>query len=92
MKQFFGRMIIVAIVFVFFGLIGRFETTYKVNAKVIEINKGDNYISFEDETGNVFSIYYETGYTEGNKVKLILDNNFTEENREDDIIIKVKKY
>lgn len=84
------RFVIVLVVFVFFGLVGRFETVYTEEAKVISIDKEADEVLFQTEDGNVFAIYYEDGFTIGEVVKLVMDNNFTEETKEDDVILKVR--
>lgn len=91
MKRFFVNVIFVAIIVLFFGFVGRIESIYTIDAKIVEINRTENFISFKTKDGNVFDIYYEKGFTEGQKVKLVMDDNLTIENKEDDIILKVKR-
>ena len=91
MKRFFANVIFVAIIVLFFGFVGRIESIYTTDAKVVKINRTEDFISFEAEDGNIFDIYYEKGFTEGQRVKLVIDDNLTIEDKEDDIILKVKR-
>ena len=64
------------------------ETTYTRKATVTKVK--NNIILFEDNCGHVWEV---NGYdfSVGDKVKLIMDNNHTDFNINDDIIKKIKK-
>lgn len=72
------------------GIIGNIETHYTIEAEVIETNKYET--TFEDKRGELWIWENKTtdDFTKGEKVKLYMDNNFTNNKIKDDKIVKIK--
>lgn len=72
------------------GIVGRFETHYTIDAEVVEINKYE--ITFEDKRGElwIWENDNDNEFTKGDKVKLYMDNNFTDNTFKDDKIVRIK--
>ena len=69
------------------GVAGTIETHYYRTAEVVAIS-GDE-ITVTDTTDNEW-LFYGDGYTEGDKVKMLMFTNYTDNTIYDDEIVKVK--
>lgn len=89
MKKTIFYTIIMLFVFV---IVPVFADTYQHNysqiCKVYEVN--DTETVFIDPVGYLWSVE-DTDYTKGETVKVYFHDNFTDFNREDDVIKKVKR-
>lgn len=85
-KDGFNKMKIIAAVVAFFiglGCCGALESTYTRNAVVGYVSNG--IVSCYDESDNTWE-FYGDGFYVGQEVKLIMDNNHTENNIYDDFV------
>ena len=60
-----------------------FESHYSRIAKITNVH--NNIITVKDKTGNIWE-FKGKGFTKGNKIKLIFDNNNTDEREDDEIV------
>ena len=84
-KVILGIMVIAGFVFAMF-VCGKIANTYSVNGVVVKSDGEEVFVL--DETGEVFSYFGDE--EEGKEVKIIFDNNGTDDTRNDDVIIDVK--
>ena len=70
------------------GLANYIQHDYRMNAVVLEVN--DFETVFVDDMGEMFAVT-ETDYEVGEEVKLYFHDNFTDSDRKDDYIKKVKR-
>ena len=90
MKDIIKGFLFFSLVFIIIpGIAGNIETHYTMTGIVTDIEK-NNVVIVEDTTGNIWAIHAE-GHAIGENVKIYFDNNFTENDREDDIIENIKR-
>ena len=70
------------------GLANYIQHNYTMGAVVLEVN--DFETVFVDDMGEMYAVT-ETDYTVGEEVKLYFHDNFTDSDRKDDYIRKVKR-
>ena len=80
------RIIIILLVIAFVGLLHNIETTYKIEATVIDIQ--DDIVTVKDITNNIYQ--YKGQAILNDKVILIMNSNNTDSNRQDDMIIDIE--
>ena len=80
-------MIIFVVFFLVPGFVGAVETHYTMESTVIETTA--NEIVVEDKTGNVWSFEGDV-YQVGEEVRVVFFTNYTDNTRNDDIIVRVK--
>ena len=91
MKEIAKALTFFIIIFILIpGVMGNIETHYTMEGIVTDI-EDNNIVVVEDVTGNIWALEAR-GFAIGQEVKIIFDNNFTENNREDDIIKNIKKF
>ena len=92
MKEFLKGLAIGVIMIVFFisciGFANHIQHNYTMGAVVLEVN--DFETVFVDDMGEMYAVT-ETDYTVGEEVKLYFHDNFTDSDRKDDYIRKVKR-
>jgi len=83
------KMIItIVVIFILIpGIVGNIETHYTMDSVVIQTNT--NEIVVEDTTGNVWS-FEGDNYKVGERVQAVFFTNYTDNTRNDDIIVNVK--
>lgn len=86
--EFVGFTSVVFILLLFPALGDTIQHTYTQYGTVYEVKENETLIV--DATDNIWSVY-DTDYTEGESVKIKFHDNFTDFNREDDEILKVKR-
>ena len=87
-KNILGFIIIVLLLIVAPSVAGNIETHYTKEAVVINIKNNDEVVVM-DEQNEIWS-FYGKSYLIGEKVKLVMFNNYTENNIYDDEIVNVK--
>lgn len=90
-KVMYGIVAVVCCVIIF-NICSFVEHNYLMNGKVLKMN--DNYITFEDVTGNFWEYDFDNKITKdtfkiGDRVIIGFNDNCTDSNRKDDIITKV---
>lgn len=83
-----GILTVCAIVIIL-GRVGWYETHYTVDATVIKTYR--NTITVEDKDHNIWD-FYGTGFSVGNRVKLIINTSHTDLEKYDDEVEQAIKY
>lgn len=86
--QFIGSLVIAIGIILFFSLGDTIQHNYKQQCDVYEVH--DGYTTFIDPVGYLWD-YETTEYKEGESVMIYFFDNFTDFDREDDEITKIKR-
>lgn len=86
-NEIIGTVLLAISIFIVFAVCSKIEMTYTRKAVVTEIN--NTLVTFTDECGYNWQADLER-LEIGDRVKLIMDNNTTNNNIKDDKIIKIK--
>lgn len=86
MKNFLTSIGLILLFVVAVALAGKFESIYTQTGIVIDI-ENENEVIVNDSNGEIWA-FQSDGFNKKDKVKMIMDNNYTKE-KTDDKIIKV---
>lgn len=87
-KTIISILIMVVVLFIVPALADTYQHNYSQICEVYEVT--DTYTTFVDPVGYLWDIC-DTDYIKGETVKVYFFDNFTDFNREDDVIKKVKR-
>lgn len=90
MKNMTTIMMLIVTFIIFPGICGNMQNHYIREGFVTTIEK-DDYITIEDNTGNLWDIDFEDDYQIGDRVIMKMFTNYTDTNIYDDEIVKVYK-
>lgn len=87
-KKIFLGVAVMSVLFIFPAIGDTIQHNYKQQYGVYEVN--DTYTTFIDPCGYLWDVF-DTDYVKGEQVVIYFHDNFTDFDRTDDIIKKVKR-
>ena len=87
-NNFFMGLVVMMIFLIIPAIAETYQHNYKQPCMVYEVN--DTYTTFIDPVGYLWDVF-DTDYKKGEQVIIYFHDNFTDFDREDDIIKKIKR-
>lgn len=87
-KKIFLGVAVMSVLFIFPAIGDTIQHNYKQPCVVYEVT--DTYTTFIDPVGYLWDVF-DTDYKKGDEVIIYFHDNFTDYNREDDVIKKIKR-